>query len=146
MYGQRVASGLSQTPVWAIWWTVPIPVSRFMDLRKSKTEREQSVLLAYCPDTREVKALAQLQHGFKHPDYPSCRAEGLKAADPRHRPLDPEGLGNPAPTVLCIKVGPGLVPSFASACSAAIIPHAIMRGGHCAGQALHKDADARQRS
>src|SRR5205085_8811914 len=27
---------------------------------------------------------------FKSPDRPSCRADGLKAADPRHRPLDPE--------------------------------------------------------
>src|SRR5690349_15580896 len=39
---------------------------------------------------KSTQALAQPQHDFELPDHPSCRAEGLKAANPRHRPLDPE--------------------------------------------------------
>src|SRR3954452_5341212 len=66
------------------------PVSRFVNLREAETEREQPVLLAYRPGAREIKALTQPQHGLEPPDRSSCRVEGLKAADPRHRPLDPE--------------------------------------------------------
>jgi hypothetical protein len=69
---------------------MPAPVSRFVNLRKSETDRQQLVLLAYRPGAREIKALAQPQHGFEPPDRASCRAEGLKAADPRHVLLDPE--------------------------------------------------------
>src|SRR4051812_11913245 len=69
---------------------MPTPVSRFMNLREAETEREQPVLLAYRPGAREIKALTQPQHGLEPPDRSSCRVEGLKAADPRHRPLDPE--------------------------------------------------------
>ena len=69
---------------------MPAPVSRFVNLRKSETEREQLVLLAYRPGTHEVESFAKPQHGFKAPDRASCRAEGLKAADPRHVLLDPE--------------------------------------------------------
>ncbi len=40
-------------------WTDPF--SGFVHLRKAETEREQAVLLAHCPGTREAKALAQSQ-------------------------------------------------------------------------------------
>src|SRR3954468_2015544 len=43
-------------------WMVLTPVLCFVDLGKSKTEREQLVLLAYRLGTREVRALAQPQH------------------------------------------------------------------------------------
>src|SRR3954453_22204956 len=69
---------------------MPTPISHFVNLRKSETEREQLVLLAYRPSTREVESFAQSQHGFKSPDRPSCRAKGLKAANPWHGPLDPK--------------------------------------------------------
>src|SRR4051795_1210266 len=69
---------------------MPTPASRFMNLGKSETEREQLVLLAYRPGTRKPESLPQPQHGFEPPDRPSCRVEGLKAADPRHRSLDPK--------------------------------------------------------
>src|SRR4051795_347228 len=69
---------------------MPTPASRFMNLGKSETEREQLVLLAYRPGTRKVESLPQPQHGLEPPDRSSCRAEGLKAADPRHVLLDPE--------------------------------------------------------
>src|SRR3954449_9487977 len=69
---------------------MPTRVSHFVNLRKSETEREQLVLLAYRPGTREVESFAQPQHGFKPPDRASCRAERLKAADPQHVLLDPE--------------------------------------------------------
>jgi hypothetical protein len=66
------------------------PVSRFVNLWKSETEREQLVLLAYRPGTHEGESFAQPQHSFEPPDFPSCRAERLKAAYPRHVLLDPE--------------------------------------------------------
>src|SRR4051812_26340339 len=61
-----------------------------MSLRETETDRQQPVLLLYGPGTCEIKALPQPQHGPESPDRPSCRMEGLKAADPRYRPLDPE--------------------------------------------------------
>src|SRR3954454_9463215 len=69
---------------------MPAPVSRFVSRRKSEADRQQPVLLAHRPGTREIKALPQPQHGFEPPDRASCRAEGLKASDPRHRPFEPE--------------------------------------------------------
>src|SRR4051812_35229542 len=63
---------------------VPTPVSHFVNLRKSETEREQLVLLAYRPGTREVEPFAQPQHGFKPPDRASCRAKGLEAVNLWH--------------------------------------------------------------
>jgi hypothetical protein len=47
-------------------------------------------LLAHRPGAREVESFTQPQHGLKPPNRSSCRMEGLKAADPRHGPLDPE--------------------------------------------------------
>src|SRR4051794_4231686 len=68
----------------------PTPGSRFVNLWETETEREQPVLLANGPGARKAKALAQPQHGFKALDgAPGC-VEGLKAANSRHRPLDPE--------------------------------------------------------
>src|SRR4051794_28942887 len=61
-----------------------------MNLWETETDRQQPVLLTYRPGTREAKTLAQPQHGFEPPDRPSCRAKGLKAANPRHGPLDPK--------------------------------------------------------
>jgi hypothetical protein len=69
---------------------VPTPVSRFVNLRKSETDREQPVLLAHRPRTREAEPLAQPQDGFEALDRASRGVEGLKAADPRHGPLHPE--------------------------------------------------------
>src|SRR4051812_19954983 len=69
---------------------MPTPVSHFVNLRQSETEREQLVLLAYRPCAREAESFAQPQHGLEPPDCPSCRVEGLKAANPRHRPLNPK--------------------------------------------------------
>src|SRR3954462_6636088 len=66
------------------------PVSRFVNLREAETEREQPVLLAYRPGAREIKAFTQPQHGLEPPDRSSSRVKGLKAADPRHWPLDPK--------------------------------------------------------
>ena len=66
------------------------PSSGFINLRKTETDRQQLVLFAHGPGARKPESFAQPQHGFEPPDCPSCRVEGLKAADPRHRPLDPE--------------------------------------------------------
>src|SRR5215212_1365675 len=66
------------------------PVSRFVSRRKSEADRQHPVLLAYRPGTRKPEAFTQPQHGLEPPDCPLCRMEGLKAADPRHRPFDPE--------------------------------------------------------
>src|SRR3954447_25225052 len=82
--------GLSQTLAWAGRWAVPTQISRFVHRRQTETDRQQPVLLAYRPGTREVEALSQPQHGLEPPDRSSCRVEGLKTADPRHRPLDPK--------------------------------------------------------
>jgi hypothetical protein len=57
---------------------MPAPVSRFMNLRKSKTECEQLVLLAYRPGARETKALAQPQHSLEPLDRASRRVERLE--------------------------------------------------------------------
>src|SRR5215210_5098130 len=69
---------------------MPTPVSCLVKLGKSKTVCEQLVLLAYCSGVGKVESFAQPQHGFEPSDRPSCRVEGLKAADPRHVLLDPE--------------------------------------------------------
>ena len=61
-----------------------------MNLRETETDRQQPVLLAYRPGAGKPEPFAQPQHRFEPPDCSSCRVEGLKAADPRHRPLDPE--------------------------------------------------------
>src|SRR4051812_33099620 len=64
--------------------------SRFVNLRETEAEREQPVLLADGPRARKAEALAQPQHGFGALDgAPRC-VEGLEAAHPRHRSLDPE--------------------------------------------------------
>src|SRR3954452_16316737 len=68
----------------------PTPGSHFVNLWETETEREQPVLLANGPGARKAKALAQPQHGFKALDGAPRRVEGLKAANSRHRPLDPE--------------------------------------------------------
>src|SRR4051794_16685178 len=47
---------------------MPAPVSRFVNLRESETEREHLVLLAHRPGTREVESFTQPQHGLEPPD------------------------------------------------------------------------------
>src|SRR3954467_14651345 len=69
---------------------VPTPILRFVGRRKSEAERQQLVLLAHRPGACEIEPFAQPQHGLEPPDRASCRVKGLKAADPRHRLLDPE--------------------------------------------------------
>ena len=69
---------------------MPTPVSRFVRRQQIGTDRQPPVMLAYRPGTREIKALPQPQHGFEASDRPSRRVEGLKAANPRHGPLDSE--------------------------------------------------------
>jgi len=88
--GEAFTAGLSQTLAWATRWAVPTQISRFVHRWQTETDRQQPVLLAYRPGTCEAEPLTQPQHGFETPDCPSRRVEGLKAADPRHRPLDPE--------------------------------------------------------
>src|SRR5215211_1190411 len=69
---------------------VAAPVSRFVNLWETETDREQPVLLAHRPGPRKAEALAQPQHGLEPLDgAPGC-GEGLKAADPRHVLLHPE--------------------------------------------------------
>src|SRR4051794_26435538 len=67
-----------------------VPLSRFINLWETETDREQLVLLAHRPGTCKAEALAQPQHRLEALDRPPRRVEGLKAADPRHGPLDPE--------------------------------------------------------
>src|SRR3982751_4411501 len=68
----------------------PTPVSHFVNLWETETDCEQSVLLTHRPAAGKAEALAQPQHGFEALDgAPRC-VEGLEAAHPRHRPLDPE--------------------------------------------------------
>src|SRR3954464_12428088 len=69
---------------------VAAPVSRFVTLWETEAEREQPVLLAHRPGARKAEALAQPQHRFEALDRPPRRVEGLKAANPRQGPLDPE--------------------------------------------------------
>src|SRR4051794_12225689 len=64
------------------------PSSGFSHIRETETDRHQPILLAYHPGAH--KALSRPQHGFEPPDRPPRRAEGLKAADPRHGPFDTE--------------------------------------------------------
>ena len=66
------------------------PVSHFVNLRETEAEREQPVLLADGSRAGKAEALAQPQHRLEALDRtPGC-VEGLEAADPRHRSLDPE--------------------------------------------------------
>src|SRR3954453_12272139 len=96
--GDVKRAGLSQTLRQAAGRAVAAPISGFVNLLKSKTVRQQAVLLADRPGAREIKAFTQPQHGFEPPDRSPCRVEGLKAADPRHRSLDPEWSRPPDPT------------------------------------------------
>jgi hypothetical protein len=66
------------------------PISRFVSRRETETDRQHQVLLAHCPRAGETEAFPQPQHGLEPPDRLSCRVDGLKAADPRHRPFDPK--------------------------------------------------------
>ena len=68
----------------------PTLVSHFVNLWKTEAEREQLVLLAHRPAAGKAEALAQPQHRLEPLDRPPGRVEGLKAADPRHGPLNPE--------------------------------------------------------
>ena len=89
-FGVSVLSwGLSQTPIQAAQWIALTLVLRVDNLRKSEAKCEQPVLLAYRPGACKAEPLPQPQHGFSPPDCSSCRAEGLKAADPQHGPFDP---------------------------------------------------------
>src|SRR3954471_9137223 len=69
--------------------TRPNPSTR-PNLWETEAEREQPVLLQHRPGTRKAEALAQPQHGFEALDRAPGRVEGLEAANPWHRPLDPE--------------------------------------------------------
>src|SRR5215208_3397865 len=82
--------GLSQTLTRAAGLAGSAPILHFVNLWKTEAEREQAVLLAHRPGTRKAEPLAQPQHRFKALDRAPGRVEGLKAAHPRHRPLDPE--------------------------------------------------------
>src|SRR5829696_5433664 len=64
----------------------------FVNLRETEAEREQAVLLAHRPGAGEAETLAQPQHGLEALYGAPGRVEGLKAPDPRHGPLDPEGI------------------------------------------------------
>jgi hypothetical protein len=66
------------------------PSSGLSNLRETETDRHQPILLAYRPGAHKAETLPQPQHGFEPPNRPPRRVEGLKAADPRHGPLDPE--------------------------------------------------------
>src|SRR3982751_492053 len=68
----------------------PTPVSHFVNLWKTETDCEQSVLLAHRPAAGKAETLTQPQHGFEALDGTPGRVKGLEAADPRHGPLDPE--------------------------------------------------------
>src|SRR3954469_17314288 len=81
---------LSQTLTRAVGRAGSAPILHFVNLWKTEAEREQAVLLAHRPGTRKAEALAQPQHCFKALDGAPGRVEGLEAADPRYRPLDPE--------------------------------------------------------
>src|SRR3954452_4870323 len=81
---------MSQTLVQGAGWAGPTPVSHFVNLWETKAEREQSVLLADGPRAGKAETLAQPQHRLEALDGPPGRVEGLKAANPRHGPLDPE--------------------------------------------------------
>ena len=76
--------GLSQTLSRPHNRREPALFSGSIYLRETQTGRQQPVLLPHRPRAREPKTLAQPQHGFEPSDRPSCRVEGLKAADPRH--------------------------------------------------------------
>jgi hypothetical protein len=64
------------------------PRFRLINLWETETDRQQLVLLAHRPRARKPEPFAQPQYGLEPPDRTSCRVEGLKAADPRHRSLD----------------------------------------------------------
>lgn len=51
-------SGLSQTLASAARWVVSTPISRFVRRRQTEADRQQLVLLAHRPGTREIKALS----------------------------------------------------------------------------------------
>src|SRR4051794_12857784 len=81
---------MSQTLTRAIGRAGPASISDFVNLGETEAEREQPVLLADGPSPRKAEALAQPQHRLEALDgAPRC-VEGLKAANPRHGPLDPE--------------------------------------------------------
>src|SRR3954470_24147479 len=81
---------MSQTLAEAAGWAGSAPISHFVNLRETEAEREQSVLLTHRPAAGKAEPLAQPQHGFEPLDRAPRRVEGLKAANPRHGPLDPE--------------------------------------------------------
>src|SRR3954451_629550 len=65
-------------------------LSHFVNLRETEAECQQLVLFAHRPRARKAEALAEPQHRLEALDgAPGC-VEGLKAADPRHGPFDPE--------------------------------------------------------
>src|SRR3954470_8220734 len=88
--GRLVPKALSQTLAQGAGWAVAAPVLHFVNLWETEAEREQLVLLADGPRARKAEALAQPQHGFKALNGAPGRVEGLEAAHPRHRSLDPE--------------------------------------------------------
>src|SRR5215212_8297976 len=98
---QAPSRGMLQTLAQAAGWAVAAPVSRFVNLWETETEREQPVLLVNGPGTRKAEALAQPQHRLEALDRTPRRVEGLEAAHPRHGPLHPEVVAlNPLLQVL----------------------------------------------
>src|SRR4051795_3109032 len=82
--------GLSQTLTRSVGRAGSASILHFVDLWKTEAEREQPVLLADGPRAGKAEPLAQPQHRLEALDRaPGC-VEGLKAAHPRHGPLDPE--------------------------------------------------------
>src|SRR3954449_10287130 len=82
------------------------PRFRLINLWETETDRQQPVLLPNRSRARKPEPFAQPQYGLEPPDRPPGCVEGLKAADPRHRSLDPErSLASTADR----KNGPGLL-------------------------------------
>jgi hypothetical protein len=53
-------------------------------------QNDSSRFCSHTVQAPEGEHLPEPQHSLEPPDCPPHGAEGLKAADPRHRPLDPE--------------------------------------------------------
>ena len=83
----RACRKLWRRPQDGLW---PTPVSHFVNPWETEAEREQPVLLADGPCAGKAEALAQPEHRLEALDRAPGRVEGLKAAHPRHGPLDPE--------------------------------------------------------
>src|SRR5215207_11628139 len=81
---------MSQTLTRAVGRAGSASILHFINLWETEAEREQPVLLAHRPRARKAEPLAQPQHALEALDRAPRCVEGLKAAHPRHGPLDPE--------------------------------------------------------